>query len=54
MTLKEIAIELLEKYETSEGMLIWESSTDIRYSEKVLAKEIRKYRKMIEQAERSE
>ena len=52
-TLKEIAIELLEKYEASETACIWEYSSDIRGTEKELENEIAEYRKEIEQAERS-
>ena len=53
-TLKEIAIELLEKYEASETCCIWEYSGNIRQSEKLLKKEINKYRKMIEVADRKD
>ena len=53
-TLKEIAIELREKYEASETACIWEYSGDIRGSEKELENEIAEYRNEIEQAERSE
>ena len=53
-TLKEIAIELLEKYEASETCCIWEYSGNIRQSEKLLKKEINKYRKMIEAAGRKD
>ena len=50
-TLKEIAIELLEKYEASETTVIWEYSTNIRLSEEMLKKEVAKYRKMIDKAD---
>ena len=53
-TLKEITIELLEKYEASETCCIWEYSGNIRQSEKMLKKEINKYRKMIEVADRKD
>ena len=52
MTLKEIAIELLEKYEAAESGFIWEYSSDIRSSEKSLKEEIKRYRKMIDKADR--
>ena len=51
-TLKEIAIELLEKYEASETTVICEYSTNIRRSEELLKKEVAKYRKMIDKADR--
>lgn len=51
-TLKEIAIELLEKYEASETTAIWEYSPNIRLSEEMLKKEVAKYRKMIDKADR--
>lgn len=50
-TLKEIAIELLEKYEASETTVICEYSTNIRHSVELLGKEVAKYRKMIDKAE---
>lgn len=60
-TLKEIAIELLEKYEASETACIYEyrrhqfcDSGDINSATKELDKEIAEYRKEIEQTERSE
>lgn len=53
-TLKEIAIELLEKYEASERDCIYEYSGDIYSAKKELDKEIAEYRKEIEQTERSE
>ena len=53
-TLKEIAIELLEKYEASETDCIYEYSGDIDSAKKELDKEIAEYRKEIEQTERSE
>ena len=51
MTLKEIAMELLEKYEASETSLIYEYSCDIVSAEKGLKREIKRYRKMIEDAD---
>jgi len=51
-TLKEIAIELLEKYEASETACICEYSGDINSATKELDKEIAEYRKEIEQTER--
>ena len=53
-TLKQIAIELLEKYEASETTCIYEYSGDINSATKELDKEIAEYRKEIEQTERSE
>ena len=53
-TLKEIAIELLEKYEASETDCIYEYSGDIYSAKKELDKEIAEYRKEIEQTEWSE
>lgn len=52
-TLKQIAIELLEKYEASETACIYEYSGDINSATKELDKEIAEYRKEIEQTERS-
>ena len=52
-TLKEIAIELLEKYEASETACIYEYSGDFNSATKELDKEIAEYRKEIEQTERS-
>ena len=46
--LKQIAMELLEKYRQSERSLIWEYSGNIRESERLLEKECREYRKRIE------
>ena len=51
-TLKEIAIELLEKYEASETDCIYEYSGDIYSAKKELDKEIAEYRKEIEQTEK--
>lgn len=48
-TLKQIAIELLEKYEASETACIYEYSGDINSATKELDKEIAEYRKEIEQ-----
>ena len=50
-TLKEIAIELLEKYEASETDCIYEYSGDINSATKELDKEIAEYHKEIEQTE---
>ena len=52
MTLKEIAIELLEKYEASENVAICEYSTNINKDMDLLEKEVKKYRRMIENADR--
>lgn len=52
MTLKEIAIELLEKYAASEEALAWEYSCDTSSAEKRIEKEVRRYRKMINEADR--
>ena len=53
MTLKDIAIELLEKYESAELGVIWECSCNIDASEKALKKEISRYRKLISEADRN-
>lgn len=50
-TLKEIAIELLEKYEASETACIYEYSGDFNSATKELDKEIAEYRKEIEQTD---
>ena len=47
--LKQIALELLEKYRQSERSLIWEYSGNIREDEKLLEEECREYRKRIEE-----
>lgn len=54
MTLKEIAIELLEKYEASETTCICEYSGNINKSLDILDKEVKKYHKMIERAEQTD
>lgn len=46
--LKQIALELLEKYRKSERSLIWEYSSNIRGSERLLEEECREYKKRIE------
>ena len=48
VTLKDIALELLQKYEESETSLIWEYSGDIDKSEKYLDAEVAKYRELID------
>ena len=52
MTLKEIAIELLEKYEASENVAICEYSTNINKDMDLIDEEVKKYRRMIEDADR--
>ena len=47
--LKQIALELLEKYRKSERSLIWEYSGNISEEEKLLEEECREYRKRIEE-----
>ena len=47
--LKQIAMELLEKYRQSERSLIWEYSGNICESERLLEEECREYRKRIEE-----
>ena len=47
--LKQIAMELLEKYRQSERSLIWEYSGNIRESERLLEEECREYKKRIEE-----
>ena len=47
--LKQIALELLEKYRQSERSLIWEYSGNIRESERLLEEECREYKKRIEE-----
>ena len=46
--LKQIALELLEKYRQSERSLIWEYSGNIHESERLLEEECREYKKRIE------
>ena len=46
--LKDIALELLQKYEESETSLIWEYSGDIDKSEKILDAEVSRYRELID------
>lgn len=46
--LKQIAMELLEKYRQSERSLIWEYSGNISESERLLEEECREYKKRIE------
>lgn len=53
MPLKDIAIELLEKYESAELGDIWECSCNIDASEKALKKEIARYRKLIIEVDRN-
>lgn len=50
MTLKEIALALLKKYESSETDVIWEYSGDIEKSLDHLGEEVEKWRKKIEEA----
>ena len=47
--LKQIAMELLEKYRQSERSMIWEYSGNIRESERLLEEECREYKKRIEE-----
>ena len=47
--LKQIAMELLEKYWQAETSLIWEYSGNISEEEKLLDEECREYRKRIEE-----
>jgi hypothetical protein len=47
--LKQIALELLEKYRQSERSMIWEYSGNIRESERLLEEECREYKKRIEE-----
>ena len=49
-TLKEIALELLEKYRDSETSVIWEDSGHIEESIKKLSEECDEYMKAIEDA----
>ena len=51
MTLKEIALDLLEKYRESETGVIWEYSGHIEESLKKLDAECEKYREKIEEAD---
>ena len=49
-TIKEIALELLDKYEESEERIIWEFSGDIDGDEEELRKEIESYKNEIQGA----
>ena len=51
-TIKEIALELLEKYEYAQQSVIWEWSGDIEGDEKKLKKEVAKYKKEINEVMR--
>ena len=54
MTLKEIALELVEKYEDAEESRIWEYSGRIEEDEEELRLEIENYKKKIESFEEPE
>lgn len=47
-TLKQIAIELLEKYKEEKTAVIWEYSGHIRDDEEELKREVEKYKEEIE------
>lgn len=51
MTLKEIALELLEKYKGAEEAVIWEYSVDIEGELETLHKYCEKRRKQIEETD---
>lgn len=50
MTIKEIAMELLKKYEEAKTTVIWEYSGNIDGDIKKLKKEIGRYKKEINQS----
>lgn len=54
MSLKKIALEILELYRKAEESVIWEYSGDIEGELKELATEIEKYKKQIEDAAQPE
>ena len=49
-TIKEIALELLEKYEYAETTVIWEYSGNIDKEIKDLKREVAKYKKEIKES----
>lgn len=51
MTLKEIALELLEKYNDDERTLIWDRTDRTEKHFKQLEDEVAEYKEMIEKAE---
>ena len=51
MKLKEIALELLEKYQEAEETVIWEYSSSIDRHLSELYQECEDYRKLIEEGE---
>lgn len=53
MTLKQIALELLEKYDYAEHTVIGEFSGDIRVDTAELDQEVADYRRRIEEADES-
>ena len=50
MRIKEIAYDLLDKYEEAERACIWEYSGDIDAAEAKLAEEVENYRRTIDEA----